>query len=239
MAEGIGTELQALTRSLNESVDECVVEQRPITGRRLAAIRRVGRRMHELTEQLQSFVGQRRPSGEHVDLSELVLELSERLESEIGVGAAHLGFDLPVDVPRVRADAAHLRRIVSVLVRNAVDAGGDSAAVRTLACEASAAMLAEYQSSEPLAPGLYAGIEVRDTGCGMDEATRAQVLEPFFSTKSSGRGLALAEVLGLVGACQGGIRVKSAPGTGTTVTVLLPAAAPEQGEGRGGRRRAR
>jgi signal transduction histidine kinase len=236
LAEGVANELQVLLRELNGSVDECVAEQKPMAGRRLAALRKVGRRMHELTEQLQNFVGKRRAADTRVSLSELVLELSERLDAE--VGAAHLGFDLPVGLPRVRADVNHLRRIVSALVRNSVDAlgpKGGNVTVRTLAIEADAALLAEFEPSESLAPGLYAGVEVRDTGCGMDEATRAQVLEPFFSTKSPGRGLALAEVLGLVGTCGGGIRVVSAPGRGTTVTVLFPAS-PERLEGRKPRR---
>lgn len=228
LAEGVANELQSLSSALKDSVDECVAERRPIAGTRLAVLRKIGGRMHDLTEQLQGFVGKRRPAATWVDLSGLVLELSERLDSE--VDAANLGIDLPVGLPRIRADVVQLRRIISVLVRNSLDALGPSAGgvtVRTFASECDASALADYQPSESLAPGHYVGVEVCDTGCGMDEATRVQVLEPFFSTKSPGRGLALAEVLGLVGACGGGIRVASAPGRGTTVTVLFPVPAPE------------
>ncbi|MCZ7619616.1 MAG: hypothetical protein M5U32_15440 [Myxococcota bacterium] len=59
----------------------------------------------------------------------------------------------------------------------------------------------------------------------MDESTSARICEPFFSTKSPGRGLGLAEVTGLVGAQGGGVCVDSAPGRGTTVTLLFPALA--------------
>jgi PAS domain S-box-containing protein len=228
LARGVAHELQLLSADLLESVDASVAEMRPISGRRLAAVRRVGQRMRELTEQLQSFTGKRRSAGTLVDLSSVVLELSERLDSE--AGAVTLGFDLPTDLPRVRADVLHLRRIVSLVVRNAVDAmgpAGGNVVLRTFGAEVDLATLADYHPADSLAPGAYVGLEVRDTGCGMDETTRARILEPFFSTKSPGRGLGLAEALGLVGASGGGICVQSAPDRGTSVRVIFPVPPPE------------
>jgi signal transduction histidine kinase len=79
-------------------------------------------------------------------------------------------------------------------------------------------------------PGRYSVIRVRDTGEGMDEETVEQAFDPFFTTKGpdKGTGLGLAMVYGAVRAHDGWINIDSAPGRGTTVTILLPAATDEQ-----------
>jgi CheY-like chemotaxis protein len=77
-------------------------------------------------------------------------------------------------------------------------------------------------SFRTLAQGDYVHLEVSDTGCGMPPQMRTKVFDPFFSTKSAGRGLGLAVVQGIVRSLGGAVDVSSEPGQGTTFQILLP-----------------
>ena len=76
--------------------------------------------------------------------------------------------------------------------------------------------------------GAFTRIAVRDTGTGMAPEVLARVFEPFFSTKDVGQGtgLGLAQVYGFARQSGGAARVASRLGEGTTVSLLLPRAAP-------------
>ena len=75
-----------------------------------------------------------------------------------------------------------------------------------------------------LPAGHYFQILVKDTGCGMDEKTKAKIFEPFFSTKQvgEGTGLGLSVVYGILQKWNGSIHVESMPGKGTIFTILIP-----------------
>ena len=88
-------------------------------------------------------------------------------------------------------------------------------------------------------------LSVSDSGGGMDEDTLSRAFEPFFTTKMTGKGtgLGLSQVYGFASQSGGDVRIASAAGKGTTVTLLLPCSgAPRErraGEEAGGRRRGR
>ncbi len=80
-------------------------------------------------------------------------------------------------------------------------------------------------TADDISPGRYIRIDVRDSGSGMSPEVLERVLEPFFTTKEPGRGtgLGLSMVDGFARQSKGCIRLNSAPGSGTTVSILIPA----------------
>src|SRR5262249_55804048 len=79
--------------------------------------------------------------------------------------------------------------------------------------------------------GRYVWLEVRDNGCGMDEATKARIFDPFFTTKFTGRGLGLSAVAGIVWFHGGMANVGSAPSRRTHLNLWLPATSIQKSKG--------
>jgi PAS domain S-box-containing protein len=193
----------------------------------LDEVLQAGRRAAELCQQMLAYAGRGRFVVGPVDLSRLIEDLSPLLGASLPKLAV-LSFQLAPGLPPVEGDAAQLRQVVLNLLLNAAEAVGEGAGavtVRTRLVRHDAADPgAAFQGAE-LHDGEYVALEVADTGCGMDGATRQRAFEPFFTTKFTGRGLGLAAVLGIVRSHRGGVRIESEPGRGTTVRVLLPPAA--------------
>ena len=113
--------------------------------------------------------------------------------------------------------------MVSELVTNAADAmpGGGTVSIHVRAHPVDARGV---EGGEHVPPGDYVELLIADGGTGMDAATRARALEPFFTTKArpNNTGLGLATVHDIVQRCGGFLLIDSVPGQGTTCRVLLP-----------------
>jgi PAS domain S-box-containing protein len=183
------------------------------------------RRAADLTNQMLAYSGKGRVVVEDVDLNGLIEGMTGLLESSISKKAV-LGLDFSDGLPAIRADATQISQIVMNLVTNGSEAMGDRSGqirVTTDVIGCDRVLLNEIQLHGELPEGPYVVLKVSDTGCGMDPETRAKMFDPFFTTKFMGRGLGLAGVHGIVRRHQGGIRVESQPGRGTTFQVFFPA----------------
>jgi PAS domain S-box-containing protein len=183
------------------------------------------RRAAELTRQLLAYSGKGRFEVRAIDVSEHVREITHLLEATLPK-KVRLELELDASLPAVEADVAQIQQIVLNLVVNGAEAIGDepgTVLVTTGVQDVDAASAIDLVGSGPLAPGRYVFVEVRDTGSGMDDATKSRIFDPFFTTKFTGRGLGLAATLGIIGGHHGAVWLSSAPGKGTTFRVLLPA----------------
>jgi signal transduction histidine kinase/ActR/RegA family two-component response regulator len=193
----------------------------------LNQIRSSALRASELCRQMLAYSGRGHFWIAPLSLNTLVEEMAQLLHSAVS-RKAQLRFHLDTNLPKVQGDSSQLRQVLLNLVVNASEALEDrsgSIHIRTAQRTCSRRDLASPYAPAELAPGLYAALEVTDTGCGMDETTRERLFDPFFSTKFMGRGLGLAAVIGIVRGHRGAIQVETQPGAGTLIRVLLPASA--------------
>ncbi|MFZ0497676.1 MAG: ATP-binding protein [Steroidobacteraceae bacterium] len=134
--------------------------------------------------------------------------------------------DLQTDLARppvaIMGAENEIRDALTNLIFNAADAMADGG---TLTVRTKNVMRRAKEAAETDAPTEMVCVEVLDTGVGMDPETRRRCLEPFFTTKGErGTGMGLAMVYGMVQRHRAELEIDSAPGEGTTVRLVFPAA---------------
>jgi PAS domain S-box-containing protein len=187
----------------------------------LEEVLQAAKRAEGLTRQLLAFSRRQILTPEPIDLGQLVETVAKMLRRLIGED-----IELEVRAARplamIKADRGQLEQVLMNLAVNARDAmpegGRLTIEITNEALDPEAALALEVP------PGAYVALTIADTGCGMDEATRAQAFEPFFTTKDVGKGtgLGLSMVYGIVRQSGGGISLASTPGAGATFRIFLP-----------------
>jgi PAS domain S-box-containing protein len=192
-------------------------------------------RAKRLIKHLQAFA--RREEGQPVlvDISQLINDvtrlLHERLGERVPVVTRHGAGLWPV-----HADPGLLEQMIMNVAVNARDAMPDGGQITiSIANIDTANPVPDREDAADLAellPGCYVELGITDTGAGMDAVTAERAFEPFFTTKSGDQaaGLGLSAVRRLAARAGGRVWLRSVPGQGTTVTVILPAA-PGSGSG--------
>jgi PAS domain S-box-containing protein len=188
-------------------------------------ILRAAGRAGDLTGQLLAFSRKGKFQSIPVDLHHAIGDVVGLLQHSVDK-RIRIRTRLDAPAPVVTGDPGQIQNALLNLALNARDAmpeGGE------LAFETDGVVLdaeAGRLQSPEIPAGPYLRVVARDTGCGMSEETLTHLFEPFFTTKPVGKGtgMGLAAVYGTVRSHNGSIRVSSAPGHGTTVTILLPQA---------------
>ena len=194
-------------------------------GESVDAIVRAANQAAELCQQMQAYAGGGRFDVQAVDLNAVIGDVERLLQITV-TGNAHVVLDLAAGpLPLVLADTTQIRRVIMSLVTNGAESlaeDGGCVTIRTGVRECDADELTSLEPNAPLRPGAYVFCEIRDDGAGMDDDVRSRLFEPFFSTRSVGRGIGLSAALGIICSHGGGFLVESEPGGGSAVTFLLP-----------------
>ncbi len=175
-----------------------------------------------LIRQLLVFSRRTALEAKVLNLNDVVANLLKMLGRLIGEHIS-LQFNPQENLPAMEADPGMVEQVLMNLVVNARDAMPKGGLI-TIGTEAAQIDAGQVKGFPDVQPGLFVCLLVADTGCGMDEATRARIFEPFFTTKEPGcgTGLGLATVYGIVTQHQGWIEVESCLAQGTTFKIYFP-----------------
>jgi PAS domain S-box-containing protein len=176
-------------------------------------------RASEIVKLLRSYTGQVDAPIDRMDLSLVVAEMLELVKG-MTPSRAVLDVSLASALPEIRGNVTQIRQVVLNLLMNAfesLDPHGGSVRVAT-DCFSFNRQRARQDRSE----GDYCRLVISDTGCGVAGTAQTRIFDPFYSTKSIGRGMGLALVHGVVRSMGGSVRMRPAPGGGTSFEVLFP-----------------
>lgn len=207
-----------------ELIAQCPGEEervRRLTGAILSAVERG----IAITRRLLVFARSGELRAAPIDAAALLSEMQEILGHSLG-GAIALRIEAAAGLPPMLADKGELETVLINLAANARDAMPGGGTLSLTAAPETVASVDGARHPPSLKPGRYLRLCVADTGSGMDATTLARAGEPFFTTKPAGKGtgLGLPMAQGFAEQSGGGLRIESAPGQGTTVTLWLPVA---------------
>ena len=174
----------------------------------LELIESESRRCGDIVKNLLTFSRSAPMNLDWVALNPIVDRCLRLVKHQLELGNITLNAELAADLPNVQCDAAQLEQLVLALVMNAIDAmpHGGTLRVRTQ-------LVPEHAMVR---------VQVQDDGTGISPEARANLFEPFYTTKDRGTGLGLAISKSIVDRHRGHIEVESEPGKGSTFSVTLP-----------------
>jgi nitrogen-specific signal transduction histidine kinase/CheY-like chemotaxis protein len=175
-----------------------------------------------VTRKLLAFARKQPLHPRPLDLNHLILEFRDLTRRTLGENIA-VHDELDASLPPLVADAGQLEAALLNLAVNARDAmpAGGILTLRSWRMRVAPGLRAAVPD---LDPGEYAVVSVSDTGTGMPPEVAARAIEPFFTTKATGKGsgLGLSMVYGFTRQSGGTVQLHSELGKGTSVHLYLP-----------------
>jgi CheY-like chemotaxis protein len=193
-------------------------------GNHIQPIAKAANQAAGLCNQMLAYAGKSPLQKTHVSIVTIVDEIVTMLKATLPQNAV-IKTDFSADIPFINADASQLKQIVMNLIINASEAVGEAQGEIRVSLARTRVVAGESCKDfhgKAIVPAEYVCLEVTDTGCGMDEATKWRIFEPFYTTKFTGRGLGMSVVLGIISSHDGALQLFSQLGQGSTFKVYLP-----------------
>lgn len=175
-------------------------------------------RINGIIEELMDLTSPRPVVMGEVNLAKILGDII-LLQKEASRGhGIEFSLNLDPSIPPIQGDESLLTRLFLNLIKNAREAIDRDGRV-----EVETKVSAEYHMTSPGSrPSPLVVTKVRDTGCGIPGEELERIFTPYFTTKPKGSGLGLAICQKIVEDHRGFLKIVSAPGQGTTITVSLP-----------------
>ncbi len=224
LAGGIAHDFNNLLTAIIGNVDlaRLSLDSPEAIARHLDGIRMASESAASLTRQLLAFSRRQVIEPKVLVLNDLITNLRRMLGRLLGEDVLLMTV-LEPDLGSVKVDPGQIEQVLVNLAVNARDAmpGGGKLIIETTNIGFDEVFHAHHAQ---LSPGRYVVLALSDTGLGMSEEVKKHVFEPFYTTKSMGRGtgLGLATIFGIVKQSGGAIDFYSVEGHGTTFKIYLP-----------------
>jgi len=223
IAHHFNNHLAAVMGNLELFIGEVPLDAEP--DERLTDALHAAREAAEVSKLMLTYLGQSQARYEPLDLSAICRRSLRLLKAAMPKDRV-LDTDLLSHGPGISANANEIQQILTNLVTNAWEAGGDRKSAVHLTVKAVSSTEIPAQGRFPVdwwpRDNAYACLEVVDRGSGIAKKDIEKIFDPFFSSKFGGRGLGLPVVLGIVRAHRGAVTVETKLGRGSTFRVFLP-----------------
>lgn len=168
-------------------------------------------KISSIIEELMNFARPPEPRPVQVDVKQILDEAVQLTIQKTGVEHINIQTEVDEDLKSVFVDSAQIVSSIANVLSNAIESyTGTLGPIKVTA--------AADES------GNFVKLQISDLGCGMDTQTLEKATQPFFSAKPAGRkrGMGLAYAQRIIQLNKGQLRIISQPGSGTTVTIVLP-----------------
>jgi two-component system sensor histidine kinase HydH len=142
-----------------------------------------------------------------VDVTDVIDNVLQFMQADLRHRKIELVKDMDERLPKVMLDADRMKQVFMNVILNSMQAMPEGGRL---------AIRCRYHDEDGKVQ-----VEISDTGIGMSREVLARVFEPFFSTRSGGTGLGLANVKKIMDQHGGSISIESAEGEGTNVIISM------------------